>query len=110
GDGAVGTHSFFYGLWRKVAVVEAEKPAYAGFFKLQKTGGFVWTVLVNNVLFHIAKNPGNHIEKMDANVGGHSSRLGNITLPAFQIPFSTGSDVAQIDVVYFIAAFVYFLF
>lgn len=73
GDAAKGALSLGGDLFGQIIVIEAHKPADAGIIKLQVTASLILFIKVDNIFFNPSENPGEHIEKVHAYVGGHTT-------------------------------------
>src|SRR5512133_2130188 len=86
---------------RKVFEVDAQEPPDAGILKLQITGRLVFRKHMHGALFYTAEDPDQHVEEMDADVGGNASRFGFVSFPRMVVPVPAGSDISEVDVVRF---------
>jgi len=83
-------------------LVDAEEIADPCLRKLQETGDPVVGGDMNNVLLQFAKDPPQHVVKVDTDVGGDASALRNLPLPAGIVPVTAGGDIGEVEVVDFI--------
>ena len=93
GDGAVGAAAFgFDGLGQGVGV-DAEEPAHAGALELEVARGAVVGVEVYDVAAQGAEDPLQHVEEVDADVGGYAAGFAHFALPTGIVPIAAGGDV-----------------
>ena len=101
-DGAVGALALCAEFGGHVLGVDAEEPAYAGAFQLQKAGGDGGGEVMHHQFAHFPKDVGQHVEKVYADVGGDAARFFHIAFPGVVVPLPPSGDVGQVDVVNFI--------
>ena len=98
GQGAVGAGTGGFDGCGDGIVVDAEEPANAGLFQLQVASGTVVVVDVDFAFLDVPKNPLQHIEKVDADVGGDPARFFLVAFPAGVVPVAAGGEVSQVDI------------
>ncbi|MBA7573131.1 hypothetical protein ES708_14926 [subsurface metagenome] len=81
GYAAVGTRSVPFNVLGEVVVINAQVPSHPGPFQLKITGGFVVFQEVGYIFTDIPEDPYQHIEKMDADVGGDTAGFLKIAFP-----------------------------
>jgi len=85
-----------------VVAVDAEEPTDAGMFELEEAGGMVGLAHMYDVFRCRAKNPGEHVKEVYADIGGNASALFDIAFPRTVIPCAAGGDVGEVDIVRFV--------
>ena len=87
GDGTIGWLFAFYAL-RQIVRVDREEPGHPGFFVFQIAGGLVFVGVVQHALLQVAEDEVQHIEEVDADVGGHAEGLAGVAFPALHVPLA----------------------
>ena len=54
---------------------------------------------MDGALAHRAKDPGQHVKKVDADVGGDAAGFADIALPTALVPVTAGGDVGHFHLV-----------
>lgn len=80
--------------------VDAEEPSHAGVFELEEAGSAVCFAQMHDVFFGRPEDPGEHIEEVHPDIGGHASCLLHIAFPRLKVPFSAAGDVGKVHVVH----------
>ncbi len=52
---------------------------------------------MHDIFFDRSENPGEHIKKMDSDIGGNPARLFFISLPTDKVPVAPAGQVSQIN-------------
>ena len=99
-----------HGILRQAVRIDAQEVADAGLLQAQVSGHPVETHHMDDVLLHRAEDPLEHVVEVNADVGGDAAALMDIPLPGGVVPFPTGGDVREVDVIDFVRrAFVHLL-
>lgn len=101
GHGAVGPGTVFFGGFREGVAVDTEEPFYPCPIKLKVSTGPIVGVDVHGIFSHIAEEPGQHVVKMHADIGGYAAGFTEVAFPACVVPFAAGGDVREFDVIFF---------
>ena len=73
-------------------------PADAGSFEIEDADGAIGGSHVDFKAEDRAEDPNQHVEEMDADVGGDAAGFGGVALPGIGVPFAAGGDLGQLDV------------
>lgn len=98
-DSEASVRPFPFGtdLMRQIIAPKREEPSYIGLFELKEASRAVGRLEVNDIRLRRAKDPGQHIEKMDPDIGGDAAGLGLVALPREKIPASASCDIGKVD-------------
>ena len=81
------------GLKRQIGRIDGEKPANVGVFQGKKASLPSGFGDMDLGMLNLAENPDQHIEKVDADVGGKSAGFFLLAFPGVEIPASSRGDV-----------------
>ena len=62
------------------------------------------------VFLHRAEYPYEHIEEVDADIGGYAARLADLALPAIAVPVATRGKVGKVYIIELVVLFIVYLF
>lgn len=96
-DGAIRGLPSLRGFRGEVLPPRREKPAHLRLLKLQETGHFPVIGMVHFMVLHATENPYQHVEEVNADIGGDSAGLADVPFPGGEIPIPPGGDVRQVD-------------
>jgi hypothetical protein len=83
----------------EVVGVDAEEPADVGAVVLEVAGGLVGGAEVEFAVDEVAEDVVEHVEEVDADVGGEAEAAAGVALPALVVPAAAAGDVGELDVV-----------
>jgi len=98
GDGAVGALVLGALLRRQVVGIDGQEPAHVRASEFEVAGGAFRPVEMDGAVANGTEDPGQHVEEVDANVGGDAAGLLDLTLPTVLVPIAAGCDVGDLDV------------
>ena len=87
-----------FGLLRQGFTIDAQKPSNVCIAEANGTGSSVVHAYMDSLALRRAENPLEHIEEMNANVGGNTSTLFLISFPRGIIPVASRGDVREVRV------------
>jgi hypothetical protein len=83
----------------QIVAIDREKPADIGALAFERTRGPYRLPEMGLVAADAPENEAQHVEKMDADIGRHSTRLAVIALPGGVIPLAARGNVGEFDLV-----------
>src|SRR6056297_1278514 len=99
GDRAEGGFVLLLDIIGKIPGVHTQKPPDTRLLQVKEPGCLILLINVHHILLNIPKDPGKHVEKMYADVGGYPTRLLLIPLPGYKIPVAPGGNISQINII-----------
>jgi hypothetical protein len=83
---------------RQIGRVNRQKPSDACLFQVERAGQAPIVGIMDLAVVPGPKEPNEHVEKMDADVGGQAARLVGHALPRVVIPRAAAGDIGEANV------------
>jgi len=100
-DGAMRGLPSLRGFSGEIITPNREEPTNLRLFKFQKTGHLAVVGNMQFMMLHASEYPDQHVEEVDADIGGDPAGFAYVPFPGGEVPVPPGGDVGEIDGILF---------